>query len=143
MGNICRSPTAEAVFRQRAQAQGLSLTIDSAGTIGYHAGEGPDPRSRAAGEARGYDFSGITARQIQRQDLDRFDLVLAADNQNLADIQRLARTPVRAHIGLILDGLGRPGQEVPDPYYGGAQGFERVLDLVEAAADGWFSHLKA
>lgn len=143
MGNICRSPTAEAVFRHRAEGLGLDLQIDSAGTIAYHAGEGPDPRSRAAGEARGYDFCGIVARQIRKVDLERFDLVLAADQQNLADIQRLATGGVHAHVGLILDSLGQGSREVPDPYYGGARGFEQVLDLIEAAADGWLSALRS
>ncbi|WP_315900151.1 low molecular weight protein-tyrosine-phosphatase [Ferrimonas balearica] len=143
MGNICRSPTAEAVFRHRASGLGLDLQIDSAGTIAYHAGEGPDPRSRSAGEARGYDFSGIVARQIRKVDLERFDLVLAADQQNLADIQRLATGGVHAHVGLILDSLGQGSREVPDPYYGGARGFEQVLDLIEAAADGWLSALRS
>ncbi|MBY6188589.1 low molecular weight phosphotyrosine protein phosphatase [Marinobacter hydrocarbonoclasticus] len=142
MGNICRSPTAEAVFRHRAEALGLSLHIDSAGTIAYHAGEAPDPRSQSAGEARGYDFSGMTARQILRADLNRFDLVLAADQQNLADIKRLAKGDINAHIGLILDSLGEGAMEVPDPYYGGNRGFEQVLDLVERAADGWLEAIR-
>ncbi|WP_280963746.1 low molecular weight protein-tyrosine-phosphatase [Ferrimonas balearica] len=141
MGNICRSPTAEAVFRHRAEALGLALSIDSAGTIAYHAGEAPDPRSSAAGRARGYRFQGMTARQIRAADLNRFDLVLAADQQNLADIHRLARGPVTAHIGLILDSLGQGAREVPDPYYGGEDGFEQVLDLIEAAADAWLTPL--
>ncbi|WP_346350514.1 low molecular weight protein-tyrosine-phosphatase [Oceanimonas sp. AH20CE76] len=142
MGNICRSPTAEAVLRHKAQQAGVELEIDSAGTIGFHAGNGPDARARAAGEARGYDFSGMRARQVTVDDFARFDLVLAADKENLRDLQKLC-PPAHAHkVKLLLSFADGPEQEVPDPYYGGDQGFEQVLDLVEAACDGVLRQIK-
>ncbi|AEY01719.1 protein tyrosine phosphatase [Oceanimonas sp. GK1] len=142
MGNICRSPTAEAVLRHKAARAGLDVEVDSAGTIGYHAGAGPDARARAAGEARGYDFSGMRARQVTVSDFERFDLVLAADKENLRDLQRLC-PPAHVHkVKLLLSFAEGPEQEVPDPYYGGEQGFERVLDMVEAACEGVLKHLK-
>ncbi|OXY82597.1 low molecular weight protein-tyrosine-phosphatase [Oceanimonas doudoroffii] len=142
MGNICRSPTAEAVFRHKATQAGLNLTIDSAGTIGYHAGSGPDARARAAGEARGYDFSGMRARQVTVDDFARFDLVLAADRSNLEDLLRLCPPEHQHKVKLLLSYANGPEQEVPDPYYGGEQGFEHVLDLVEAACDGVLKTLR-
>ncbi|OYD23941.1 low molecular weight protein-tyrosine-phosphatase [Oceanimonas baumannii] len=142
MGNICRSPTAEAVFRHKAASAGLNIDIDSAGTIGYHAGSGPDARARAAGEARGYDFSGMQARQITVSDFARFDLVLAADKENLRDLQRLCPAEHAHKVKLLLSFANGPEQEVPDPYYGGEQGFELVLDLVEDACDGVLKHIR-
>ncbi|MDP5291831.1 low molecular weight protein-tyrosine-phosphatase [Oceanimonas sp. CHS3-5] len=142
MGNICRSPTAEAVFRHKAASAGLNMEIDSAGTIGYHAGSGPDARARAAGEARGYDFSGMRARQVMVQDFERFDLVLAADKENLRDLQRLCPAEHSHKVKLLLSFAEGAEQEVPDPYYGGEQGFEHVLDLVEAACEGVLKQLK-
>ncbi|SHH22613.1 low molecular weight protein-tyrosine-phosphatase [Ferrimonas marina] len=135
MGNICRSPTAEAVFRAKAEQYGLELEIDSAGTIAYHAGEKPDPRSQEAGERRGYDFSGMRARAITTVDLERFDLILAADQQNLRDIRALAQPHQQDKVALILDWGTGAEREVPDPYYGGERGFELVLDLLEDAAE--------
>ncbi|WP_107852448.1 low molecular weight protein-tyrosine-phosphatase [Oceanimonas marisflavi] len=142
MGNICRSPTAEAVLRHKAVRAGVELEIDSAGTIGYHAGSGPDARARAAGEARGYDFSGMQARQVTRQDFEHFDLVLAADRSNLEDLLRLCPPAHRHKVKLLLSFANGPEQEVPDPYYGGERGFEQVLDLVEAACDGVLKALR-
>ncbi|WP_345334587.1 low molecular weight protein-tyrosine-phosphatase [Ferrimonas pelagia] len=135
MGNICRSPTAEAVFRHKARTLGLDLKIDSAGTIGYHTGESPDPRSVQAGQARGYDFSDMRARQIGRDDLQKFDLILAADRQNLLDIQSLASKELSDKIGLMLQWGKLEEDEVPDPYYGGDGGFDHVLDLIESSAE--------
>ncbi|KLV11431.1 low molecular weight phosphotyrosine protein phosphatase [Photobacterium ganghwense] len=135
MGNICRSPTAEAVLRTKVAERGLSMEIDSAGTIGYHAGELPDPRSRAAGEARGYSFSGMRARQVIPEDFEVFDLILAADNANLRDLQAICPADYRHKVKLFM-AYGRSGvTEIPDPYYGGPHGFEHVLDLVEDAAE--------
>ncbi|MFD1009628.1 low molecular weight protein-tyrosine-phosphatase [Oceanisphaera ostreae] len=136
LGNICRSPTAEAVLRQRAASAGVALTVDSAGTYGGHAGSKPDARSRAAGERRGYDFSGIHSRQVKADDFAKFDLILAADHSNLADLQALCPAEHQHKIKLLLSLGDHAVQEVPDPYYGGEQGFEQVLDLIESACDG-------
>ncbi|ATG75873.1 protein-tyrosine-phosphatase [Zobellella denitrificans] len=141
MGNICRSPTAEAVFRHKARAVGLELVIDSAGTIGYHSGATPDARSRAAGEARGYDFNGIRARRIRAEDFTDFDLILAADRDNLADLRAVCPPEQQHKLKLLLSFAHQPEQEVPDPYYDGDQGFEHVLDLIESACDGLLAHL--
>lgn len=145
MGNICRSPAAEIVFRQQVTQAGLAgaIEIDSAGTIGYHAGKGPDPRMAATLAARGYPISG-RARQIQRADLDRFDLVLVADEENLADVHALQpQGGHRATIQLLTDFCRtHRASRVPDPYYGGQQGFEQVADLVEDACRGLLSDLQ-
>ncbi len=133
MGNICRSPTAEAVLRQKVRERSLNVVVDSAGTISYHTGSSPDPRSIAAGEARGYDFSGITARSIKPADFEVFDKLLVADNNNFEDV--LSICPPHFHHKIELFMRYGEGDEIPDPYYGGARGFEYVLDLVEDAAD--------
>ncbi len=142
LGNICRSPTAEAVLRQRAEAAGVALTVDSAGTYGGHAGAGPDSRSRAAGERRGYDFTGIQSRQVQDSDFVEFDVILAADNSNFADLKALCPVEHQHKITLLLSFNDQAVQEVPDPYYGGDQGFEQVLDLIESACDGLLMQLR-
>ncbi|WP_025820640.1 low molecular weight protein-tyrosine-phosphatase [Shewanella marina] len=136
MGNICRSPTAEAVFRRAAKDAGLTIEVDSAGTIGHHQGELPDRRSRAAGEARGIDFTGIRSRKVVDNDFVHFDLILAADNQNLNDLRERCPQQYQYKLKLILDFTDTPGREVPDPYYGGGQGFELVLDMLEDASRG-------
>lgn len=131
MGNICRSPTAEAVFKQKAQQYKLDIFIDSAGTIAYHQGNPPDPRSVKAGEARGLNFTGMTARQIIDKDFSQFDLILAADHANMKEL--IARCPpeYKHKLNMIL-AFGNTGiEEVPDPYYGGERGFETVIDLLE------------
>lgn len=143
MGNICRSPSAEAVFRHKAAALGLNLTIDSAGTISSHAKEKPDHRAIKAGEARGYSFKGLKARKVTVDDFDKFDLVLAMDQANLDYL--LAKSPSEQHykIKLFLSyGHNFDDQEVPDPYYGGARGFQYVLDLVEDASDGLLAQIQ-
>jgi protein-tyrosine phosphatase len=132
LGNICRSPAAEAVMTHLAHARGIDVEIDSAGTIGMHAGNFPDPRMRSAGESRGYQFL-TKARQLTADDLGpkRFDLVLAMDRSNLANIRRLSRVPLN-HVllfGEFLDKENPP--DIPDPYYGGAEGFTHVLDMLE------------
>lgn len=140
MGNICRSPSAEAVFRQKAQA--LSLTIDSAGVIGSHAREKPDHRAQKAGIARGYSFDKIKARKVTVQDFEKFDLILAMDQQNIKDLIKIAPSNLQYKIQLFLDYAENfDEQEVPDPYYGGAKGFQFVLDLVEDASDGLIKRL--
>ena len=136
MGNICRSPTAEGVMRAALSRHGLDglVAVDSAGTHAYHVGEAPDPRTVQAARRRGYDLSAQRARQVEAADFDRFDLILAADKANLAALRRISQKGVTPQ--LLLSILGSEA-EVPDPYYGGADGFERVLDLVEQACDAW------
>jgi protein-tyrosine phosphatase len=140
LGNICRSPTAEAVLRTKLEAAGLGaqVSVDSAGTGSWHIGSPPDPRSQRHAAKRGYDLSALRGRQVAEADFHRFDLILAMDADNLADLQRLApdgghRAELRlfAHV------------EVPDPYTGGAAGFEQVLDLVETTSDNWVKNLAA
>ncbi|AYV20522.1 low molecular weight protein-tyrosine-phosphatase [Vibrio mediterranei] len=135
MGNICRSPTGEAVLRSRAANQGVEVLIDSAGTIGYHHGDAPDKRAQAAGEARGYSFSGIKARQVTDEDFEVFDMILAADKDNLADLKQRCPQHLKYKLSLFLSHGSSSYSEIPDPYYGGEQGFELVLDLIEEAAD--------
>ncbi len=145
MGNICRSPTAEAVFRHQVEQAGLAdrIAIDSAGTHDYHIGELPDPRTRQAASRRGYDMAALRGRQVGAADFARFDYVLAMDENNLAILERLRPSDAAAHLGLFLEFAQRHDErEVPDPYFGGADGFERVLDLVEDAAQGLLSHIR-
>lgn len=142
MGNICRSPSAEAIFRHKAKEQSLSLKIDSAGTIGSHAREKPDHRAQKAGMARGYDFSGIKARKVTEQDFTDFDIVLAMDNYNIKELKKVAPEHLYHKIQLFLDyAHNHEDSEVPDPYYGGARGFQYVVDLVEDASDGFIKAL--
>lgn len=142
MGNICRSPSAEAVFRHKAQAKGLSLTIDSAGTVGAHSKEKPDHRSQKAGIARGYSFDGMKARKVTVQDFDNFDLVLAMDHHNVEELKKIAPSAMQYKIHLLLDfATEHEEEQVPDPYYGGAKGFDYVLDLVEAGSDGLLDNI--
>lgn len=145
MGNICRSPMAEGVVRRRLQEAGLArlVLVDSAGTHGYHVGEPPDPRARECAAARGYDLSGLIGRQVSLQDFRDFDLILAMDRANLAHLERMCPPQHRHKLKLFLSYSRRyPGQEVPDPYYGGRDGFERVLDMIEDAADGLLDSLR-
>ena len=146
LGNICRSPTAEAVFRAIAARElaDFELTIDSAGTAGYHMGEPPDRRTREAAARRGYDLSDLRARMVEPEDFERFDLILAMDRQNLRTLERRAPVQVRERIRLFLEYAPEAGEtEVPDPYYGGANGFEHVLDLIEAASRGLCDALRS
>jgi len=145
MGNICRSPTAEGVFRRTVAEAGLTarIVIDSAGTHDYHVGEAPDRRMQQAALRRGYDLSGLRGRQIGVDDCHRFDYILAMDRANLRDIQRLCPPAQRHKLGLfLLYGRRFQADEVPDPYYGSADGFDYVLDLVEDAAQGLLAQLK-
>jgi protein-tyrosine phosphatase len=139
MGNICRSPTAEGVFRQvwAQHAPACRLEVDSAGTHAYHIGEPPDRRSQAAARSRGIDLSMLRARQVRADDFAAFDLILAMDRDNLRQLQRICPPALRSKLGLFLDfAADLPVDEVPDPYYGGEAGFETVLDLTERAAQG-------
>jgi len=145
MGNICRSPTAESVFRQYVENAELAhlIEIDSAGTHDYHVGDAPDARTQRAALQRGYDMSKLRGRQVEVGDFSRFDYVLAMDQANLAILQRMMPASSRSHLALFLNfARAHSEREVPDPYYGGAQGFERVLDMVEDAADGLLAHLR-
>ena len=146
MGNICRSPTAEAVMRHlvREAAFEEAIAVDSAGTGAWHVGEERDQRSRAVAKRRGMPITGL-ARQFVRADFGRFDLVLALDEENARELRRLAPTDeARAKIRLLrqFDASAAPGAEVPDPYYGGPEGFERVFDICLLACRGLLEHLK-
>lgn len=139
MGNICRSPTAEGVARVTIERAGLSahFELDSAGTHAYHVGEPPDARAQKAAKARGYDLSGLGARQVRAADFLRFDRILAMDRDNLALLKQACPPEFQHRLGLFLEYGSDPGvREVPDPYYGGADGFEYVLELAEDASRG-------
>lgn len=145
MGNICRSPTAEAVFRHFVEQAGLvdRILIDSAGTHDYHIGDAPDARAQRAAKQRGYDMSNLRGRQVEAGDFLRFDYVLAMDNINLVTLERLRPGNAQSHLGLFLEFAETHDEwEVPDPYFGGAEGFERVLDMVEDAANGLLRHMR-
>ncbi len=144
LGNICRSPTAHIVFAQRVLEAGLQerVRVDSAGTGDWHIGHPPDARSQTAAAQRGYDMSALRARQVRARDFQDFDLLLAMDENNLRDLQRLAPPEHRHKLRLFMDFADLEERSVPDPYYGEAQDFQRVLDLVETAADGLLRHLR-
>ncbi|NVK58005.1 MAG: low molecular weight phosphotyrosine protein phosphatase [Alteromonadaceae bacterium] len=142
LGNICRSPTAEAVFRHKAEEAGLNLFIDSAGTHGYHIGSPPDNRSQAAGQALGYSFKGLKCRRVSDEDFEKFDLILAMDHSNLNNLREMSDPVYHHKIKLMLDYAGLKDEEVPDPYYGGKKGFELVLSLIEQASDGLIATLR-
>jgi len=138
-GNICRSPTAEAIFRKLAADAGMAGAVkaDSAGTHGYHVGKPPDPRAQAAAAKRGYDLSALRARRVEVADFQRFDLVLAMDQDHYAILARLAGASAGDKLKMMMSYAQRfRERDVPDPYYGGPQEFERVLDLLEDAAGG-------
>lgn len=144
MGNICRSPTAEVVFRQYVENAGLSefITIDSAGTHDYHIGDAPDSRTQRVALQRGYDMSELRGRQVEQVDFLHFDYVLAMDRANLAVLQRLVPSGSNTQAQLFLEyARHHVEREVPDPYFGGADGFEHVLDMVEDAAEGLLRHI--
>lgn len=145
MGNICRSPTAEAVFRQYVERAGFAdhIVIDSAGTHDYHIGSAPDSRTQRAAHQRGFDMHDLRGRQVEAADFYRFDYVLAMDTANLAILDRLAPKESPSRARLFLDyAHHHVEREVPDPYYGGEDGFERVLDMVEDAAAGLLQHIR-
>lgn len=145
LGNICRSPTAEAVFRTLVEAEGLGdvIEVDSAGTGGWHAGEGPDPRMVEAGKRRGHRLGG-RARQVQDEDFTRFDLILAMDGANLAELQRRAPARATAEVRRFRDfDPEAPGGDVPDPYYGGRRGFDDVVDIVERTSAALLDYVRS
>lgn len=139
LGNICRSPTADGIFQKLVSDAGLTkrIKVDSAGTANWHQGRAPDPRTVAAAARRGFDLSVLRARAVKRSDFDEFDYILAMDEDNLADLRSLKPADYTGHLGLFLAfGSQQKYREVPDPYHGGNEGFELVLDLVEDAAAG-------
>ena len=147
MGNICRSPTAEAVLKKKAQAAGLKIKVDSAGTLAIHKGNRPDRRSVLVGEGAGYSFKGSRSRPVEDIDFESFDLVLAMDKDNMREL--LIRCPehLKVRVKLLLSYADNEQtraleHEVPDPYYGGGKGFNLVLDLVEMGCDGLIEALR-
>lgn len=145
MGNICRSPTAQGVFENLVGNEGLSdsIRIDSAGTYAYHVGEKPDERATEAAMKRGIDLSGQRARRVSEDDFLEFDYVLAMDRDNYDHLQSNCPPDQQQKLRLFMDyATGHAEQEVPDPYYGGATGFERVLDLIEQAAAGLLADIR-
>lgn len=141
LGNICRSPTAEAVLRAKAKQANIELDVDSAGTINHHQGCTPDTRACYAAQARGYSFAGITSRPICVNDFHKFDYILAADNSNIRELKAICPAQLQHKISLFLAHGQDDRQEIPDPYYGGEDGFNLVLDLVEQAAEHFLHSL--
>jgi len=145
MGNICRSPTAQGVFRHLVEKEGLSHLImtDSAGTIAYHVGEQPDRRARETAAKRGVDLSDLRARKARAEDFEAFDYLIAMDYANYNDLLEISPPGREERLHLFLDfAPQRSEEEVPDPYYGGVAGFDRVFDLVEDAAHGLLQHIR-
>jgi protein-tyrosine phosphatase len=145
-GNICRSPTGEGVLRHLVQQRGLAdrVRVASAGTHDYHVGDAPDPRTVKHASQRGYDLSAQRAAQVRAQDFDDFDYILAMDRSHLRLLRGLQPPGSKAKLGLFLEASGKwKGQDVPDPYYGGAAGFEEVLDMVEEAGERWLDRIAA
>jgi low molecular weight protein-tyrosine phosphatase len=145
MGNICRSPTAEGIFRDQAQRAGLldRLLIESAGIGDWHVGQSPDVRAIAHARRRGYDLTTLRARQVALDDFARFDYILAMDLRNLRDLRALCPPDFKGRLGLLLDFVPQLGlREVPDPYFGGAAGFENVLELTERACAALLEHIR-
>lgn len=145
MGNICRSPTAEAVFRHAVRQSGLedAIDCDSAGTHDYHIGEPPDQRAHLTAALRGYDMSALRGRQVSASDFERFDYILAMDRHNLTLLERVCPREYAHKLSLYCDFHPRyAGQDVPDPYYGGPQGFEQVLDMIVAISASLLDRLR-
>ena len=146
LGNICRSPTAEGVFRDLLARENLTqqIQVDSAGTGDWHIGKAPDNRTVIAARQRGYDLSSLRARQVSARDFAEFDYIVAMDNANLSDLQLMKPQGYTGHLGLFLAFAARNDYcEVPDPYYGGQDGFELVLDLIEDASRGLLKHIRS
>lgn len=143
LGNLCRSPTAHAIFEHKVARCGLKVHIDSAGTSGFHSGSLPDRRTCEAGESRGYNFAKQRSRPVMDEDFVRFDLILAMDQSNLGDLLERCPEEHRHKVHLFLEYAGHSEKEVPDPYYGGRRGFDLVLDLVEQGCDGLIQKIKS
>jgi protein-tyrosine phosphatase len=145
LGNICRSPTAEGVFRAVVERAGLGheFVIDSAGTHAYHIGEPPDSRAQEAAARRGIDLGSLRGRRVGADDIRQFDYVLAMDRENFDNLQAICPQEHLDRVRLFMEFAGdRPEQEVPDPYFGGGGGFERVLDMIEDASEGLLQHIR-
>lgn len=142
LGNICRSPAAEAVLRAKAQARGLEIVVDSAGTGGWHQGDPADARMLRASARRGYRLDHHRARQVELSDFYRFDVLLAMDLKNHAGLLAMAPPDRGCDIRLFLDFADGEVREAPDPYYGGERGFEVVLDLIERGAEAFLDHVE-
>lgn len=144
LGNICRSPTAHGIFEKMVADAGLqgAILVDSAGTGDWHIGKAPDPRASEAAMSRNHDLSHLRARQVRPEDFLEFDYILAMDKQNLLDLRAMALPEFKGHLGLFLDYGQSNLDEVPDPYSGGREGFDEVLDLVEITAQGLLSSLR-
>lgn len=145
LGNICRSPTAEGVFQAAVENSGLAtqVHVDSAGTSGWHIDESPDPRTIEAASKRGYALDHLRGRKAVAEDFSKFDYILAMDNDNLHNLEVVQPENYRGHLGLFLDFSHNFAEnEVPDPYYGGEKGFQKVLDLIEDASEGLLTHLR-
>lgn len=145
MGNICRSPTAEGVFRHKVRQAGLEdrIHIDSAGTIAYHEGHPPDLRAQKAAEKRGIDLSSQRARKVSQTDFEAFDFVIAMDSDNHFDLDEICPPGYQNRLHMFMEfARNTDVTDVPDPYYGGTRGFDIVLDLVEDAAEGLLQHLR-
>ncbi len=146
LGNICRSPTAHGVFEKLIESKNLSdrFNVDSAGTSGWHIDEAPDRRTVSAAKQRGYALAHLSGRQTCRDDFSRFEYILAMDHDNLRALEKIKPNNYQGHLGLFLDfDKANPVDEVPDPYYGGQDGFDHVLDLVESACHGLLQHIQA
>ncbi len=136
-GNICRSPTAEGVLRKLAHELGVEVHVESAGTHDYHVGNPPDERAQHHARGRGYDLSAQRARQLHKRDFETFDLIVAMDRGHMKLLEQSCPPQHRRKLRMLVE-----GRDVPDPYYGGAEGFEQVLDMVEAACRGLLQELK-
>jgi protein-tyrosine phosphatase len=146
MGNICRSPTAHGVLEELVERDGLQeiIRVDSAGTHAYHVGSSPDSRSQKTAASRGVDLSAQRARQAERKDFEQFDYIIAMDRDNLSNLQFIAPPEGKHKLHLLLDFAPELGvKEVPDPYYGGDKGFDKVFDLVYAASERLLASIKA
>ena len=145
LGNICRSPTAEGVFRSVVARAGLEqhVEVDSAGTHAYHIGDPPDLRAQQAARRRGVELGALRGRKATRVDIERFDYVLAMDEENYQNLMAICPAGLETKVRLFLEfAPDRPEREVPDPYFGGDAGFERVLDMIEEASAGLLAHLR-
>ena len=141
-GNICRSPSAEGVLRHVSQLKNLNLVVDSAGTHAYHVGEKPDPRSQTAAHNRGIDISALRARKFRSSDFEQFDYILVMDSTHYSELAAIRPDPCRAHVNYFMSYTPKHRvRDIPDPYYGGIDGFEYTLDLIELAAAGFIAHL--
>ncbi len=147
LGNICRSPTAEGVFKSFIDDAGLSnqVLVDSAGTSAYHVNEAPDPRSQQEAKRHGYDLSRIRSRKVTSDDYEKFDLIIAMDESNLNNLKSFKSSIYGAKLKLFLKDFAPllSIRDVPDPYYGGAKGFTQVVQLIEQASEGLLEHVKA